>query len=149
MSYLSDNWIKRNIGLKAFSWWVDNREVYEPRHGSFGEGSIAGATVIRDLYERHLKKIKGSSLDARVKKQNELLRKVLSVDTRLKAKDALLKEAAGAFEEVLGGSKIDLCAHLSHPLSGDRHKLGEPCPPTERIAALFSRINTHINSDPT
>lgn len=70
-------------------------------------------------------------------------------EAHLKEKEELLREAAGALEEVLGGSRVSLCDHLSHPLSGDRHKLGEPCRPTERIAALLSRINTHLTSNPT
>lgn len=79
-----------------------------------------GRKRVRDLYEAHMKEA-----------------------------DELLMEAVCVLEEILGGSKMSLCDLLSHPLSGDRHKLGEPCPPTERIAALISRINTRLTSNPT
>lgn len=65
-------------------------------------------------------------------------------ESHLKEKEELLREAADALEEVLGGSRQSLCDHLSHPLAGDRHRMGEPCPPAARLEALLSRINEHL-----
>lgn len=52
-------------------------------------------------------------------------------------------ELVKALEDLLGNDRIKLCDMLSHHQDGDRHKLGEACPPLARIEALLTRITNH------